>query len=122
VSAFLASHASAKTLIIDARQHRGGGLAEMDLLFAALFARPTALVQMDTRLSVDQRDGSPFDGSTTLARVDGPATVVRRGIARSRLARRLRSATPKSICLLRRAPPRPASICRWRLSVLAAQP
>ena len=78
VSAFLASHASAKTLIIDARQHRGGGLAEMDLMFARLFAKETALVRMDTRLSVDQRDGSPNDEGATLVRVGGPATVVRR--------------------------------------------
>ena len=78
VSAFLAAHASAKTLIIDARQHRGGGLAEMDLMFAQLFARPTALVRMDTRLSVDQRDGTPDDEGPTLTRVSGPATVVRR--------------------------------------------
>ena len=78
VSAFLASHASAKTLIIDARQHRGGGLAEMDLMFAQLFAKPTALVRMDTRLSVDQRDGTPDDEGATLVRVSGPATVVRR--------------------------------------------
>jgi hypothetical protein len=78
VRAFLAEHAAAKTLIIDARQHRGGGLAEMDLMFAQLFGIPTPLVRMDTRLSVDRQSGRPLDEGATLVRVDGPATVVRR--------------------------------------------
>ena len=45
--AFLDSHKTAKTLIIDARHHRGGGLEEMDLLFSQLFDKPVILVDMD---------------------------------------------------------------------------
>lgn len=40
VRAFLDAHKEAKTLIIDARSHGGGGLDEMDLLFAQLYDKP----------------------------------------------------------------------------------
>ena len=74
---FLAKHKGAKSLIIDARSHRGGGLAEMDVLFPELFAKETVLVGMDTRDAVDKRDGSPMaDAKLRLAK--GPAGVVRR--------------------------------------------
>ena len=77
VAAFLAEHRSATTLIIDARDNRGGGLAEMDLMFAQLFDRPTELVRMDTRIAVQQEYGSPFDGSPTVTKAEGPEGVVR---------------------------------------------
>jgi hypothetical protein len=72
---FLADHASAKTLIIDARTHRGGGLAEMDVLFPQLFDRPTVLVDMDTRQAVYERE--PDDDEGRLRRVSAPEGVVR---------------------------------------------
>ena len=78
LKAFLDTHRDAKTLIIDARQHRGGGLAEMDLMFPQLFTAPTPLVQMDTREAVDRRGGNPLDDLASLRKVRAPAGVVRR--------------------------------------------
>lgn len=75
---FLAEHAEAKTLIIDARGHRGGGLGEMDLLFPQIYAEPATLVHMDTRVAVEREQGSPFEDSATVQRVDGPEGVIRR--------------------------------------------
>lgn len=76
--AFIDSHAGAKTLIIDARDHRGGGLDEMDVLFPHLFARETVLVRMDTRVAVDRSGGGPVADGPTIRRLEGPPTVVRR--------------------------------------------
>lgn len=78
LQSFLGEHADAKTLIIDARQHRGGGLNEMDLIFPQIFGRETELVQMDTRLSVEQRGEGVFEDNRTMRRIAGPADVVRR--------------------------------------------
>lgn len=74
---FLDTHRDARTLIIDARQHRGGGLAEMDMIFPEIFGAPASLVQMDTREAVDRREGNPINASQ-LRLVSGPAGVVRR--------------------------------------------
>ncbi len=74
---FIATHKDAKSLIIDARTHRGGGLAEMDVLFPELFAKETVLVGMDTREAVDRREGNPVE-EASLRLVKGPAGVVRR--------------------------------------------
>jgi hypothetical protein len=75
---FLADHADAETLIIDARTHRGGGLAEMDTMFPYFYAEPQTLVQMDTRFAVEQREGNPLDEGPTLVKVAAPEGVVRR--------------------------------------------
>ena len=74
---FVAAHKDAKSLIIDARSHRGGGLAEMDVLFPELFAKETVLVGMDTREAVDKRRGNRL-GDAMLRPIEGPAGVVRR--------------------------------------------
>lgn len=74
---FLAAHQGAKSLIIDARGHRGGGLAEMNLLFPALYPAPATLLTMETRDAVDRREGDP-PAEDMLRRIDGPAGVVRR--------------------------------------------
>jgi hypothetical protein len=72
---FLDANAGAKTLIIDARTHRGGGLREMDVLFPRIFAKPQAVMVMDTRASVAEAYGPlPF---TSLVRVDAPAELAR---------------------------------------------
>jgi C-terminal processing protease CtpA/Prc len=76
---FIDDHKGAKTLIIDARTHRGGGPEEMDVLFPQLFAEESALVGMDTRLAVEQRRGGPPAGADQFMRkTAGPEGVVRR--------------------------------------------
>ncbi|HEX8448896.1 MAG TPA: S41 family peptidase [Allosphingosinicella sp.] len=77
VRAFMAENAGAKAIIFDNRTHRGGGLAEMDAMFPYLFARPTTLVTMDTRASVDRQRGSPI-GEAMLRTVPAGDEVVRR--------------------------------------------
>jgi C-terminal processing protease CtpA/Prc len=74
---FMADHAEAESVIIDLRTHRGGGLAEMDAMLPYLYAKETVLLQMDTRASVDQADGSP-SAPQSLRRVAAPEGVVRR--------------------------------------------
>lgn len=76
---FLSAHKTAKTLIIDARRNGGGGLAEMNLIFAQIFAKPTTLVDMDIRTAVEAKYGSPFDPNDPLLhRIKGPETINRR--------------------------------------------
>ena len=75
--AFLETHASAKTLIIDARQHRGGGIEEMNLIFPQLFTKETVLVDMDTRLAVAGRMGALDEDDPYFRKVASPDTVVR---------------------------------------------
>lgn len=74
---FLAEVKGARTLIIDARQHKGGGMDEMNVLFPELFAKKTALVDMDARTSVEQRLGDA-DSEPTLELISGPEGVTRR--------------------------------------------
>lgn len=79
VRKFLDAHGDARSVIIDARRNGGGGLAEMNLLFAQLFAEPTTLVVMDIRQAVEEKHGTPFGADDPLLRkIDGPATIVRR--------------------------------------------
>ena len=79
VRKFLAAHGNTKTLIIDARANGGGGLAEMNLVFAQIFTKPRTLVTMDIRQAVEEKYGSPFDNDDPLLRkVQGPATIIRR--------------------------------------------
>ena len=77
VERFMTEHADARALIIDARTHRGGGLAEMDAMFPYLFGRPTTLVTMDTRASVDRARGDA-PGDERLRLVPANGEVVRR--------------------------------------------
>jgi C-terminal processing protease CtpA/Prc len=77
VRKFMTDHADAKTIIFDNRTHHGGGLAEMDAMFPYLFAKPTTLVTMDTRASVDRKRGSPM-GDAKLRLVPVKEDVVRR--------------------------------------------
>ena len=77
VRKFMADHVDAKTIIFDNRTHHGGGLAEMDAMFPYLFAKPTTLVTMDTRASVDRARGSPM-ADARLRLVPVKEDVVRR--------------------------------------------
>jgi hypothetical protein len=83
VDRFMAEHASATTLIIDARSHRGGGSAEMDVLFPYLYAQETPLVDMEVAAATasDQfdRGGPPGPGpEPTMRVVPAPPGRVRR--------------------------------------------
>jgi C-terminal processing protease CtpA/Prc len=77
VDRFMKEHAEAKAIIFDDRTHHGGGLAEMNAMFPYLFARPTVLVRMDTRASVDRADPDPA-GNEGLRPVPTNADVVSR--------------------------------------------
>ena len=72
IDAFLDGHQGAKALIVDLRAHRGGGPAEMDVIFPRLYAEPRTLMVMDTRASVAETPPSPM-----MIRVAGPAEIVR---------------------------------------------
>ncbi|GGE81014.1 S41 family peptidase [Niveispirillum cyanobacteriorum] len=61
----------AKAVIIDARPHRGGGLAEMDAILPLLYAQPTTLVRMDTRASAFARGMPPFASLVNRVAPDG---------------------------------------------------
>jgi hypothetical protein len=78
VARFMWEHAGAGTLILDVRGHRGGGLAEIDVVFSELFAEETLLLYMETRKSVDESGGSPIKDGATVRRVAAPEGVVRR--------------------------------------------
>ena len=78
VARFMDDHVGSKTLILDVRGHRGGGLAEMDVLFAELFSEETVLLHMETRKSVDDSGGSPIRDGATVRRIEAPEGVVRR--------------------------------------------
>ena len=75
----MADHASAKTLIIDARNHHGGGLAEMEVMFPYMYGTKTPLLTLDTRQAVVAARGDPFDGTPSITAVsEAPEGVVRR--------------------------------------------
>jgi len=71
---FLSVHGSARTLIIDMRSNHGGGLAEMDEIFAAVFARPTRLAILETRAGAGP---VPFRAGPTLREARAPAGTTR---------------------------------------------
>lgn len=92
-AAFMAQHAGAKAIIFDIRTHRGGGLDQMDVIFPWLFAKPTRLVTMATRKSVDEGDGSPIAGIPSLRIIPAdPAFVTREHWATPNKDTRLRKA------------------------------
>lgn len=78
VTELLEANPDFETIIFDIRTHRGGGLAEMDAILPYFFAQPTGLVQMDTRLAVDEAGDGPLQDGPRLRRIAGPAEVVRR--------------------------------------------
>ena len=80
VRKFIAAHEHAKVVIIDARRVAGGGLAEMNLLFAQLFAEPKVLAVLDIRKAVEDKHGSLFgvESKSLLRKVAGPEAIIRR--------------------------------------------
>lgn len=76
--AFMEAHRDARAIIFDIRGHRGGGLAEMDVIFSYLFPRETALVGMDTRTAAERNGGNPLGEGSTIRRVASPEGISRR--------------------------------------------
>lgn len=63
---WLADNRDAKTLIIDLRNHHGGGLAEQDAIFAYLYAKETPLVRMEMAKGIYDKYGSPMGNASSL--------------------------------------------------------
>lgn len=78
VRSFMEQHLDAKAIIIDARGHHGGGLAEMDVMLPYLFDKTTPLVDMDLAEAVAKERGMPMGASPSLVRVSGPPGIIRR--------------------------------------------
>ena len=66
VRKFLDEHRDAKTVIFDLRNHHGGGLEEQDLIFSAIYDRPTPLVKLTMAKSIYDQHGSPFGKAKTV--------------------------------------------------------
>jgi hypothetical protein len=66
VAKFMSDHKDAKTFIFDLRNHHGGRLGEMDVIFPYLFAAKTPLVTLEMRRSIFDANGSPFGNAQTL--------------------------------------------------------
>jgi len=64
--AFMEEHKQAKTIIFDLRNHHGGALGEMNVIFSYLFATKTPLVKMDISRALFDSQGSPFGDDPTL--------------------------------------------------------
>jgi hypothetical protein len=76
--AFLEAHKDARAIIFDIRGHRGGGLAEMNVIFPYLYPRETVLVGMDSRTAAE-REGNPLaDADATMRRASAPEGITRR--------------------------------------------
>jgi hypothetical protein len=72
---FMADHKDAKTMIFDMRNHHGGRLGEMDVIFPYLFAAKTPLVKMEMARSIYDEHGSPFGDAPSLEFAKGDARV-----------------------------------------------
>jgi len=82
IDRFVAANAGVKTLIIDARGHRGGSPADIDLLFADLFSKQTDLVQMEVRKAVaDENAWMAEEGPTFRVVPSAPDMLVRQHMA-----------------------------------------
>lgn len=66
VRKFMADNVNAKSIIFDLRNHHGGGIAEMDVIFPYLFAEKTPLVVLELPRATFDRQGSPFGEGPTL--------------------------------------------------------
>ncbi len=73
--AFMEEHKDAKTIIFDLRNHHGGALREMNVVFSYLFSTKTPLVKMDISRTLFDAQGSPFGEDATL-QVEKGARVV----------------------------------------------
>ena len=75
---FMADHADARAVVFDIRTNGGGGIEQMNVIFPWLFDRPTRLVAMATRASVDESGEGPLDEDVGLRLVAGDPGMVTR--------------------------------------------
>lgn len=68
---------SVRSVIIDLRKNRGGGLAEIDFFASELFAESTDLLVMEVRRTIYEMEGGPFGEGPTLQKTDSPEASVR---------------------------------------------
>jgi hypothetical protein len=79
VAQFMRDHAAAKSIIIDARKLRGGGLQQMNVMLPYLFSQETTLLVMDLPEAVIAKRGPPPDiDDPSLRRIAGPVGILRR--------------------------------------------
>lgn len=71
VRRFMVEHASARSLIIDARGHHGGGIDEMNVILPYLYAESTILVDMSVAEDVVKDQGFPIPESEFFRKVQG---------------------------------------------------
>ncbi|WFL76075.1 S41 family peptidase [Altererythrobacter arenosus] len=74
---FMEEHKEAEAIIFDIRTNGGGGIDQMDVIFPWLFDKPTRLVTMATRRSIDEEMGSMFGNPTLIESGSTPQEVVR---------------------------------------------
>ncbi|THD64813.1 S41 family peptidase [Phenylobacterium sp.] len=80
VERFMREHASARVVIIDARQNHGGGEGVPNAIFKYLFAKPRVLTYFDERTGVeDDTTDDPYEQPPVITKAPGPA-----GVSRSR--------------------------------------
>lgn len=78
LDAFMKSHLDAKVIILDARTHRGGGMAEMDVILPYLYGQPTRLVSMDLPEATISARGGPPPEASTMRPAAAPPGIYRR--------------------------------------------
>lgn len=69
VRKFMVDNVNARSIIFDLRNHHGGGIDEMDVIFPYLFGEKTSLVVLEQPRSTFDRHGSPFGEARTLEMV-----------------------------------------------------
>ena len=77
VKDFMHNHSGARVLIIDARDHRGGSLAEFNTIVGYLYSKPARMLTMDVSKRSVERQGSPFEDGPEMRRVNGPKGIIR---------------------------------------------
>jgi hypothetical protein len=76
--AFMESHRDARAVLFDIRNHRGGGPAEMNLIFSYLFPRETLLLGMDSRTAAERGGNQLADADPHMRTAAAPAGITRR--------------------------------------------
>jgi Peptidase family S41/N-terminal domain of Peptidase_S41 in eukaryotic IRBP len=78
VDSFMREHASARVLIIDARENHGGGEGVPNAIFRYLYSKQQVLSFFDERADVaDDSTDDPYERPPTITKAPGPPGIVR---------------------------------------------